>query len=119
MSLRLLIDEDTQAWRLVELLRAAGHDVLTPQEAGLIGKPDAIVFEYAITTRRTLLTHNCSDFFRLHQANPSHLGILAIYRDADPQKQMSRPAIVRAIANLEELGIDLQQQFYALNHYNW
>lgn len=28
-NLRLLLDEDIQAWRLVDLLEAQGHDVLT------------------------------------------------------------------------------------------
>ena len=41
--MRLLLDEDTQARRLVGLLRARGHDVLTVGEADGIGAPDSAV----------------------------------------------------------------------------
>ncbi|MEB3179278.1 MAG: DUF5615 family PIN-like protein [Nostocaceae cyanobacterium] len=47
MSLKLLIDEDTQAHRLVEMLRESGHDVLTISEAGVTGIPDTMVLEMA------------------------------------------------------------------------
>ena len=35
----------------------------------------------------------------VNREDPNHPGILAIYRDADYSKNMSRQAIVRAIAN--------------------
>lgn len=63
MSLRLLIDEDTQAKRLVNLLRSANHDVLTAAEALLNGQPDNLVLDYARGDNRTLLTFNCLDFY--------------------------------------------------------
>ncbi|WP_334907623.1 DUF5615 family PIN-like protein [Nostoc sp.] len=47
MSLKLLIDEDSQAKRLVNLLQNAGHDVITVNEAGLMSKPDSVVLDYA------------------------------------------------------------------------
>lgn len=119
MSLCLLVDEDTQARLLVEMLRADGHDVLTVGEASLTAKPDRTVLNFARAERRVLLTRNCSDFFILHEADPAHPGILAVYQDAVPRKGMAYAAIVSAIANLESTGLLLQEQFIVLNEYNW
>lgn len=119
MSLRLLVDEDTQAHLLVELLRTDGHDLLTVREASLIAKPDLTVLNFARFEQRVLLTRNCDDFLILHKADPTHSGILTVYQDATPRKAMKYTNIVRAIANLESTGLLLQGQFIVLNHYNW
>ncbi|WP_375792688.1 DUF5615 family PIN-like protein [Microcystis aeruginosa] len=58
-------------------------DVLTINKIGLTGCTDDVVLDYAIQENRILLTHNCDDFEELHQANPSHSGILAVYRNAN------------------------------------
>lgn len=119
MSLKLLIDEDSQAKPLVNLLRDAGHDVVTVNEVGLISQPDPVVLDYARQNNRVLLTHNCRDFQALHQANPNHPGILAVYRDGDFSKNMSRKAIVVALANLEAASFPLANQFICLNQWNY
>lgn len=119
MSLRLLVDEDTQAHLLVKILRADGHDVLTVSEANLTAKPDRTVLNFARSQQRVLLTRNCDDFLILHEADPTHLGILAVYQDAPPRKAMNYAAIVRAIANLESTKLPLSRQFIVLNQYNW
>jgi predicted nuclease of predicted toxin-antitoxin system len=97
LSLRLLIDEDSQDKVLVRLLREAGHDVVTVNEAGLMSQPDSTVFSYAIDKNRIVLTLNCRDFKALHQANPNHPGIFVVYQEADPLKKMSFKIIVLAI----------------------
>ena len=119
MSLRLLIDEDSQDKVLVRLLREAGHDVVTVNEAGLMGQPDSTVFRYAIDKNRIVLTLNCRDFKALHKTNPHHPGIFAVYQEADPLKKMSFKIIVKAISNLEAAGIPLDNQFISLNHWNY
>ncbi|MGL5795070.1 MAG: DUF5615 family PIN-like protein [Waterburya sp.] len=119
MSLKLLIDEDSQAMALINLLRNAGHDVLTVNEAGLTSQPDNVVLNYARQHNWILLTRNCRDFKALHEAHPFHPGILAIYQEANPLKKMSRKDIVRAIANLEAANISLTNQFISLNHWNY
>lgn len=119
MSLRLLVDEDTQAHLLVEMLRTGGHDLLTVSEANLTAKPDQTVLNFARSQQRVLLTRNCDDFLILHEADPAHSGILAVYQDAAPRKAMNYTAIVRAIANLESTGLPLSGQFIVLNQYNW
>jgi predicted nuclease of predicted toxin-antitoxin system len=119
LSLKLLIDEDSQALPLVKTLRKANHDVLTVNEANLMGQPDNIVLEYATQNNRIVLSRNCRDFKALHEANPYHLGIFVIYQEANPLKKMNRKAIVKAIANLEAAQIPLQNQFISLNHWNY
>ena len=119
MSLRLLLDEDSQAQLLVRLLIAAGHDVLIINEVDLAGSSDEVVLDYAREKNRILLTHNCDDFEDLHQANPSHPGILAIYRNSNLLKNMTFKTIVKAIANLEAANIPLANQFISLNQWNY
>ena len=119
LSLRLLVDEDSQAKRFVNLLKQAGHDVITVNEAGLMSKPDSVVLDYARQEGRTLLTRNCDDFQNLHSLNPVHSGILAVYEYADTSKNMNHQKIVKAIANLETAGFSLDNQFISLNQWNY
>jgi predicted nuclease of predicted toxin-antitoxin system len=119
LSLNLLIDEDSLAKHLVNLLRQAGHDVITVQDINFMGKPDSVVLDYARENQRILLTRNCDDFHNLHQANSHHSGILSIYQAADFSKNMSYAAIVKAITNLEDYNYDLNNQFIILNQWNY
>ena len=68
---------------VVERLRAAGHDVLTVQEALEQGRNDARVLERATSEGRCVLTFDRADFRRLHRHNPSHAGIISCTRDID------------------------------------
>jgi predicted nuclease of predicted toxin-antitoxin system len=118
----MLVDEDSQSRILVKLLRNAGHDVMTVNEAGLSGQPDSEVFNYARQEGRLVLTQNYDDFQQLHKAHPEHPGILVVYKDADESKNMSYKAIVKAIANLEALEAvmtSLTNQFISLNRWNY
>jgi predicted nuclease of predicted toxin-antitoxin system len=119
LSLRLLLDEDSQAKYLVNLLKAAGHDVLTVNNVGLSNRLDQIVLDYARQDRRILVTRNCADFQELHQVNPFHPGILAIYQAADSSKNMSYTAIVKAIAKLETTDYLTEKQFIVLNQWSY
>ena len=119
MSLKLLIDEDSQAKVLVSMLRKAGHNVVTVNELGLMSQPDEVVLDYARQDNRIVLTHNCRDFEALHDTNPNHSGIFVIYENDNSFKDMSRQEIVRAITNLEAAKIPLANQFISLNHWNY
>ena len=122
MSLRLLLDEDTQAKRLTRLLRDAGHEVQTAAEAGLIHKPDAQVFAHAAHESRLVMTRNCDDFAALHRAAPDPSGVLAIYQH-NTASDMSDADIVQALANLEtvsrEMGWVVDGQFIVLNQWRY
>ena len=62
------------------VLSQAGHDVLTANQAGLSGQPDSIVFDYACSSKRLIITRNYDDFLALHNANPVQTGILVVYQ---------------------------------------
>lgn len=119
MSQRLLIDEDSQSRILVSFLRAAGHDVLTVNEADIAGSPDNKILEYASQNNRVVLTRNCDDFDELHQSGLTHSGIFAIYEGKDQSKNMSRQSMVRAIQNIEASGIDIENCFIELNKWTY
>ena len=68
---------------------------------------------------RVLLTRNCDDFKQLHQANPEHSEILAVYQDSEASKNMSYQAIVKAIDNLETAKYELNNQFFVLNQWSY
>ncbi len=87
--MKLLVDEDSQARRLLDALRHAGHDVLSVAELGCNGLPDAQVFAQAQAQGRTLLTHNVADFL----------------------------ALAQQAGALQAAGLPVQGQFHILNHW--
>ena len=113
--MRLLLDEDSQARRLVDLLRARGHDVLTVGESDQAGAPDSAVLHMAVHTSRVVLTRNCADYLALHEQNAGHGGILCVYQGSNPAKVMSYEDIALALTNLERSGVRLEGSFLALN----
>jgi predicted nuclease of predicted toxin-antitoxin system len=70
---------------MVNLLRAAGHDVLTSYEAGQANQriSDDRVLQYANATNRILITENRQDFIDLHRSSSSHAGIIIFKLDRD------------------------------------
>ena len=78
--------------RVVEFLRAFGHDVLTVQEAGNAGLkiPDEQVLAFAVSNDRAVLTLNRVDFIRLHNLQPEHAGIIVCTDDPDRERLATR-----------------------------
>lgn len=113
--MRLLLDEDSQARRLVELLRTRGHDVLTVAESNQAGAPDSVVLDMAADAGRVLLTRNCADYLASHEQGGAHSGMLCVFQDPDPSKAMSYEDIARALGNLERSEVPLEGVFLALN----
>lgn len=72
-------------FRVVEHLRALGHDVLTVQEAGNANLKisDDRVLAFATSNNRIILTLNRKDFKRLHRSQPHHAGIIICTDDTD------------------------------------
>ena len=80
MSLNIYLDDCAYAKLLVQLLRSAGHRVVTPIDAGTSGKADEVHFQFAASRGLVLLTKNPDDFAQLHEACAEHAGILVISR---------------------------------------
>jgi predicted nuclease of predicted toxin-antitoxin system len=115
LSQKIYLDDCAFANSLVTLLEAAGHQVTTPRQAGISGGSDEVHFDYAAKNGLVLLTKNPDDFLELHQKNPQHAGILLVYQDNDPARDMSYGEIVRAIGNLEQAGIAFAGCCHVLN----
>ena len=99
----LYADEDFP-FPAVQVLRAAGHDVLTVREDGRagFGLGDSLVLVRATTLGRAVVTKNRRDYVRLHLANPIHAGIIACTEDADFAALAAR--IHTAVATAAELN---------------
>lgn len=123
MSLNLYLDDCSNSDLLADLLQQAGHRVVRPADADvdLVGEDDDVHFAFAATNRFTIITKNPSDFQDLHDFDPRHSGILAVYQDNDPSRDMSDAEIVKAIANLESAALSggdpIPGEFHILN--NW
>lgn len=111
MSLILYLDDCAFSHRLRQLLIEAGHDVQIPA--------DAVHFAHAKENERVILTFNPRDFLDLHEQDPNHPGILAVYQDNDPTRDMSYRDIVQALSNLESTGVTVSGEFWSLNAYRW
>jgi predicted nuclease of predicted toxin-antitoxin system len=117
----LYLDDDIIKKLLVRLLRQAGHDVQIPADAGRVGADDPIHLTYAINAQRVFLSYNHSDFKHLHDlieaAGGHHPGILIVRKDDDRRRDMTPPAIVRALAKLIASGDPIAGQYIVLNYY--
>jgi predicted nuclease of predicted toxin-antitoxin system len=119
LNLRIYLDDCAYDKELVRLLRQAGHEVITPFDAGIVGQPDAVHFAYATSNGLILLTKNPRDFEELHTRHPGHPGIFAVYQDNDPTKDISVGDIVRTIKNLVDAGVPIVGQLYPLNAWRY
>ncbi len=108
MSLSLYLDDCAFSHKLKQLLAEAGHDVEVP-----------VHFAHAKATGRAIITLNARDFKEMHDHAPDHSGILIVYQDNDPTKDMSYSEIVQAIANLENTDVSITGGFWSLNAYRW
>lgn len=98
----------------------AGHSVQIPADADppLAGAPDDAHFAHACDTKQIILTYNPKDFQQLHEQR-THPGILAVYQDNDISRDMSYREIVGAIRNLEDMNIEIRDEFWSLNQFRW
>ena len=79
----LYLDEDVSVL-VAELVRARGFTALTAREAGQLHTSDADQLAYAVSKRKTLLTHNRADFealaHRYFDTSQTHSGIIIAVR---------------------------------------
>lgn len=119
--MRLLIDENMNSRRLAAVLLAAGHDVVTADEAGLVSVTDPRVLTWAIGESRPVLTRDHEDFAELHDlvraAGGHHAGILVVRFDNDPRHNLTDRGIATALAKLETSGAPIPDRIHVLNHW--
>jgi hypothetical protein len=125
VALNLYLDDCSNSDLLADLLRQAGHSVVRPtdKDVQLSGEDDEVHFAFAAANGLTILTKNPADFKALHDLDPRHSGILAVYQDNDPSRDMSNAEIVRAIRNLEAAvqqgGPPIHGGFHILNDWRY
>jgi predicted nuclease of predicted toxin-antitoxin system len=83
LFIELYLDEDVSVL-LADLLQARGFAVTTTQEASQVGRSDSEQLAYAVSHRRTLVTHNRADFEHLaleyFSSEITHCGIIIAVR---------------------------------------
>ena len=119
--MRLYLDDNITDRRVVAQLQRLGHAVRLPAEMGQSGVSDAKHLASAIRHTDVLLTQNYQDFLDLHDlilaAGGQHPGILLIYAENDPTRDMTPRSIAVAITKLEAVGVPLVNQVYIVNHW--
>jgi hypothetical protein len=121
VALNLYLDDCSNSDLLADLLRQAGHRVVRPTDngVGLSGEEDEVHFGFAAAHGLAIVTKNPADFKALQDLDQRHSGILAVYQDNDPSRDMSNADRVRAIRNLEEAtqqgGPNIDGEFHTLN----
>ena len=119
--MRLYLDDNLTDRRVVAALRRVGHTVVLPSEVGRAGAPDARHFAEAIHHAAVLLTRNYQDFIDLHDlivaAGGSHPGLLLVYLENDPTRDLTPRGIAVAVSRLDAAAVPLPGQVYVLNHW--
>jgi hypothetical protein len=117
--MRLYLDDDMDANVLIRFLQEEGHEVMSPRAIAMRGTEDEAHLQYAAVHQCAVVTANVRDFLTLHQTwqeeGRHHAGILALYRENNPQRDMTYAQIARAISRLARAGLPLQNTFHNLN----
>ena len=119
--MRLYADDNLTDRRVVAQLHRLGHTVLLPAAVGHSGVSDAKHLAYTIRHAYVLLTQNYQDFLDLHDlilaAGGHHPGLLLLYTENDPTRDMTPRSIAVAITKLEAARVPLENQVYIVNHW--
>ena len=118
LSLRLYLDDCVDSKRLYTVLSEQGHNVARPRDADLAGARDTDHFSYAREQGLILITSNPRDFEPLHEQQPQHSGIFAIYQDNNA-RDMRPEDIAQAVQNIVDAGVPVSGQFIVLNHWRY
>lgn len=113
--MHLYVDEDTASLQLISRLRAAGHVVIEP----LRGMSDARCWRHAQADQAVVLTMNARDFAAL-AATGTHHGLLLVYRENDPTRDMTAKDIAAAVDRVAEIYPEgIADQIITLNGFRW
>jgi len=104
---------------LSALLEQAGHEVFSPRKVGTRGITDEEHLRYAAVHELVLVTANAADFIDLHQKwmkqQQEHYGILIVYQENNPVRDMNYQQIAYAATRIEKAGVPLTNAFHNLN----
>lgn len=117
--MRLYRDDDLDGNMLISLLQQAGHTVVSPRAVGTRGARDLAHLHYAAEHDLVLLTAHAKDFLILQaqwqHEGQAHAGMPLVYRENNPQRDMTFQEIARAVSRLDQAGIPLRNTYQNLN----
>ena len=119
--MRLYLDDNITDRRVVAQLQRSGHTVGIPVEVGQAGVTDAQHLAHAIRSASVLLTQDVKDFTDLHDlilvAGGRHSGLLFLYTEHDPTRDMTPRGIAVAVSKIEAAHVPLENHVYVINHW--
>jgi predicted nuclease of predicted toxin-antitoxin system len=101
---KFLLDEN-QSPALVELIAAAGHDVVHARDVGLRSAPDAAVLESAARSGRVLISGD-TDFGELLATSNAALPSVVLFRRQGQRRAREVSALL--LMNLATVAADLE-----------
>lgn len=102
--MRFLLDEGLSP-RLVDLLAAAGHDVVHVRAIGLISAPDPVILGRAVDDQRVLITLD-TDFGALVAHSRATVPSIVLFRGEVTRWSDRQAALL--LANLDAVAEDLR-----------
>lgn len=102
--MKFLLDEN-QSPVLVDLIAAAGHDVVHARDIGLKSAPDTVVLETAAATGRVLISGD-TDFGELLASSNAALPSVVLFRRQGQRRAGQIAALL--LMNLETVEPDLE-----------
>lgn len=115
MSLRLLLDENSESKRFQNVLLKAGHDVVCLKELLPKGTLDVQVLSLGARENRIVYTQD-RDFLKLAQQVQVHKGIILEFLTGTPG-DMSFLEVVKALATIEKNYSSLENQLIIINSF--
>ncbi len=101
--MRLLIDEQLSP-SIAEQLRKGGFDAIHVRDAGVAGKGDAEVLDWAAVEHRAVVTNNIQDFRPLHASRLSgrqpHYGLIYVSSTKFSLRKTALGTLVKALRQL-------------------
>ncbi|MDQ3688428.1 MAG: DUF5615 family PIN-like protein [Chloroflexota bacterium] len=91
------MDEDVRSDELLNRLRASGHDIIAVDK----GLADQELWDLAQQRDAPVLTRNTADFIGLAHSGVEHAGLLALFAEGNPTRDMKPGAIARAIDRID------------------
>ncbi len=117
--MRVYLDDDLDSNTLIRLMIQSGHQVISPRAIGNKGITDEEHLRYAADNWLVMLTANSQDFVRLHQIwlsqSRQHAGVLVVYHENNPARNMSFREISLAVTRLEQAGVPVASNIHNLN----
>lgn len=116
MTLRLLLDENSERDSLIGLLRQRGYDVVGIRQLGHGSALDREILDVAIKEKRILYTRDLG-FLLWASQEVKHPGIIVEHHLNKPGKDMTNREIANAIDQLERTVKNLRNMIVAINSF--